>query len=1178
VGGAGSIVPFDPRQQLERPGLTLAGGMLFVAYGGYADTDPYHGWVLGFNAANLQPLTNYIFCTTPNATITAFGAHAGEGAIWMDGNGLCVDANTNIYFETGNGSFSANTNGGDYSDSLVKLSTTNRLAVADYFTPYDQATLAANDTDLGSGGPLVLPDSVGSVAHPHLIVGCGKEGKIYLVDRDNMGHYNPVNDNQIVEGLPGAVGGTWSSPAYLNNQIFYQGTGDVMKAFTITNGVIVATPASKATTSFSAYGGTPTLSAYGANNGIAWTLQSDAFDSGGPAILHAYNATNLAQELYNSSQNLARDNPGGAIKMTTPTVANGKVYVGAQYALSVFGFSVFLAPPAISPGGGPFTNSVTVTLSDAVPGTAIYYTEDGTTPTTNSILYTAPFVVTSTLNLQAIAAKPGTVNSAIAFASFVNTAALGNGSGLLGQYWANTTSAAFTNIAFTNLPTLTTTDAVVNFNWSSAGPDASIGQSDFAARWTGCVQAQYSETYIFTILSDDGVRLWVNGQLLINAWTTNSFTTTNSASITLNAQQLYNIRMDYFQSTGNAVAQLFWSSPSTAQAIIPRTQLYPYTNPPPSVVLTGPANGSTFTSAATVSLIAEADAPYNPLDYVSFYNGGVFLGSVSNAPYSLTVTGLNAGSYDLTATATDGSGLTTTSAPVAITVDAGSGLSYGLTNRPLAPAFYNMPTAFDGALPPLLSATGVFSNTPAMIPTDTLIPYSPNTPLWSDSALKTRYFSVPNSGSPDTPGQQIGFAPTGGWNFPSGTVFVKTFELLTNQSDPTSLLRLETRLLVRDTDGAVYGVTYKWRPDNSDADLLTNSLTEAVSITNSAAGTGFTQNWYYPSPADCLTCHTPVANYVLGVNTRQLNGNFTYPTSVTDNQLRALNRAGLFYPAFDESDIAGYEQLSSLTNLSAALVQRARSYLDANCAQCHQPGGTGITFNASYDTPLTNQNIINAVASFSLGYDNAKVVAPSDIWRSVLYDRMNTVDPTIKMPPLDRNTIDTNAVQVMAAWINALGGTPALAPPVLTPASGIFTNQVTLTVLPPDSNAALYYTLDGTLPTTNSILYSGPFKLNFSAVVTANAFEENYVNSVAVSGVFTIVPPLDNFFAPALLADGSFQAEFWATPGQTYVLQASTDLVHWTSLVTNTPTAAPFTWIDPGAVTEPARFYRVVLP
>ena len=170
--------------------------------------------------------------------------------------------------------------------------------------------------------------------------------------------------------------------------------------------------------------------------------------------------------------------------------------------------------------------------------------------------------------------------------------------------------------------------------------------------------------------------------------------------------------------------------------------------------------------------------------------------------------------------------------------------------------------------------------------------------------------------------------------------------------------------------------------------------------------------------------------------------------------------------------ITNYEQLSSVTNLTASLAQRARSYLDANCAQCHQPGGTGITFDARYDTPLAQQNIINATAAFSLGYDNARIVAPSDVWRSVLYDRMNTADPTIKMPPLARNLIDSNAVAVMAGWINSLGGTPALAPPVLTPAPGIFTNQVTLALQPPDGQAALYYTLDGTLPTTNSTRYT----------------------------------------------------------------------------------------------------------
>src|SRR6185436_11051257 len=253
------------------------------------------------------------------------------------------------------------------------------------------------------------------------------------------------------------------------------------------------------------------------------------------------------------------------------------------------------------------------------------------------------------------------------------------------------------------------------------------------------------------------------------------------------------------------------------------------------------------------------------LDHVKFFVGANFVGSVSNIPYTITATGLPAGSYALTAVAVDGSGVTSTSAPVNITVNAGTGQPYGLTSRSAAPAFLNMPQTFGGSMPLLLSQTGAFTNTPALGAAGSLIPYVVNAPLWSDAASKTRWLVVPNSGAPYTPNEQIFFATNGEWSFPAGTVFVKHFELVTNEVTGDTR-RLETRLLVRDAVGAVYGVTYKWRDDNSEADLLTTGLDENIAITNSNGVR--TQVWHYPSSSQCLECHTPAASYVLGVKTR----------------------------------------------------------------------------------------------------------------------------------------------------------------------------------------------------------------------------------------------------------------------------------------------------------------------
>lgn len=416
VDSSNSVVTFTAVQQLQRSALTLSGGTLYVPYGSFADTDPYHGWVIGFNATNLQVTGE--FNTTPNATVSDFGVNAAEGAIWMGGGGLCVDAGTNLFFETANGSFSANTNGGDYGDCFLKLSTTNGLGVADYFTPHDQASLQAGDVDLGSGGPVLLPDEAGSAAHPHLITGSGKSGKIYLVDRDNMGQYRASDDNQIVQSLPNAIGGNFGMPAYFHHLIFYQGNNDVMKAFSISNAVISGSPVSQSPVSFGFPGATPAISANGTGNAIAWAIQSDAYGSSGPAVLHAYNATNLSQQLYNSSQNIARDNPGPAVKTTVPAIAGGKVYVGTQGKLSVFGNGIFLTAPVIAPNGGNFQSSVTVNLVGVPTGVSVFYTLDGTAPTTNSILYAGPFTLTNGAPVRVIAFAPGAVASAVNSASF----------------------------------------------------------------------------------------------------------------------------------------------------------------------------------------------------------------------------------------------------------------------------------------------------------------------------------------------------------------------------------------------------------------------------------------------------------------------------------------------------------------------------------------------------------------------------------------------------------------------------------------------------------------------------------------------------------------------------------------------------------------------------------------
>ena len=314
--------------------MLLANGELYIGFANHGFNPPYHGWLMAYNATSLHQ--DWVWCTTPNAQ---------SGGIWMGGDGIAADSSGSLYFTTGNGTFDQSSGGGDYGDSFVKLAPNG--TVTDYFTPHDQQSLDTGDIDLASGGIVLLPDQPG--AHTHEVIGGGKGGTVYVVDRDNMGHFNAANDNQIIQSLVNVFPtccsyntGNYSAPAYFNGAVYFVPVNGPVMAFSLTNGLLSTSPTSKSTaiyngktSTFSARGGTVAVSANGNSNGIVWALQSNG-DSA-PGTLHAYDPTNLAHELYNSDQAGTRDQLDTWLKFTLPTVANGKVYVVSAGKLTIFG-------------------------------------------------------------------------------------------------------------------------------------------------------------------------------------------------------------------------------------------------------------------------------------------------------------------------------------------------------------------------------------------------------------------------------------------------------------------------------------------------------------------------------------------------------------------------------------------------------------------------------------------------------------------------------------------------------------------------------------------------------------------------------------------------------------------------------------------------------------------------
>ncbi len=324
----GTDVIFDPAQYKERVGLLLMNGVVYTGWASHCDDRPYTGWIMAYSASTLAQTS--VLNVTPNGN---------EGAIWMAGAGLAADNSGNIYFLDANGEFDSSLNAsgfpssGDYGNAFMKLSTSSGLAVADYFEMDNQSQENSTDTDLGSGGTVVLPDLSDGAGHTlHLAVGAGKDSNLYVVNRDSMGKFSS-NNNNVYQQLSGALpGGVWAMPAYFNNTIYYGSVGSPILAFTITNARLSTVATAHTSNSFGYPGATPSISANGSSNGIVWASENSS-----PAVLHAYNASNL-NELYNSNQaSGGRDQFGAGNKYITPMIVNGKVFVGTTNGVAVFG-------------------------------------------------------------------------------------------------------------------------------------------------------------------------------------------------------------------------------------------------------------------------------------------------------------------------------------------------------------------------------------------------------------------------------------------------------------------------------------------------------------------------------------------------------------------------------------------------------------------------------------------------------------------------------------------------------------------------------------------------------------------------------------------------------------------------------------------------------------------------
>lgn len=429
AGSSGGQITFSALWENQRTALNYYNGYVYFAYSAHGDLNNWHGWLFAYNASTLQQ--SAALCLTPNDI---------GGGIWGSGAGMPIDTNISggrMFVVTGNGArssppFNAST---DYGQSVIAFNLANgALTPTDSFTSFNYLTLNTEDWDQGSGGVLMLPDQPGS--HPHMLITGGKEGRITLLNRDSLGGLaasgatSNTNAVQDISGLMTEGQGFWGTAAYWNENVYVwaggdnPGTPNAGMQFKMNNGVMDIKPDSETTLTSAFPGPTFSISSNGTQDGIAWAVRADQFNTNGPAVLYAFDATDLSKILYESDTNATRDSAGPANKFSVPVVTNGKVYISADGQVDVYGLlnaEANAAAPVISPDGGTFSTSQSVQITSSTPSASIFYTLDGSTPSPTSTEYTAPITISVDTTIKAIATASGYNQSAVTSATFMFT-------------------------------------------------------------------------------------------------------------------------------------------------------------------------------------------------------------------------------------------------------------------------------------------------------------------------------------------------------------------------------------------------------------------------------------------------------------------------------------------------------------------------------------------------------------------------------------------------------------------------------------------------------------------------------------------------------------------------------------------------------------------------------------